>query len=67
MAIACVSAAVYLFTQGHNVERDITDAVFVIVIGLIDNIFRPLLVSKDTRMPDFSILITTLCGVKFME
>jgi predicted PurR-regulated permease PerM len=34
-----------------------------IVIGLADNILRPLLVGKDTKMPDYVILVTTLGGM----
>ncbi|WP_085718915.1 AI-2E family transporter [Pseudomonas sp. B28(2017)] len=33
------------------------------VIGLVDNLLRPLLVGKDTRMPDYMILISTLGGL----
>jgi predicted PurR-regulated permease PerM len=35
----------------------------VLVIGLIDNLLRPLLVGKDTRMPDYVVMITTLGGM----
>jgi predicted PurR-regulated permease PerM len=35
----------------------------VLVIGLIDNLLRPMLVGKDTRMPDYVVLITTLGGM----
>lgn len=35
----------------------------VFVIGLVDNVLRPLLVGKDTRMPDYLILISTLGGL----
>jgi predicted PurR-regulated permease PerM len=34
-----------------------------IVIGLVDNFLRPVLVGKDTRMPDYLILIATLGGI----
>jgi len=34
-----------------------------LVIGLVDNVLRPLLVGKDTRMPDWVVLITTLGGI----
>ena len=37
---------------------------FVVVIGLVDNILRPLLVGKDTKMPDYLILIATLGGME---
>jgi predicted PurR-regulated permease PerM len=33
------------------------------VIGLVDNILRPLLVGKDTKMPDYVVLISTLGGL----
>jgi len=35
----------------------------VLVIGLIDNILRPILVGKDTQMPDYVVLISTLGGI----
>ena len=35
----------------------------VLVIGLVDNILRPLLVGKDTKMPDYLVLISTIGGM----
>ena len=35
----------------------------VLVIGLVDNILRPILVGKETRMPDYLVLIATLGGL----
>jgi len=35
----------------------------VVVIGLVDNALRPLLVGKDTKMPDYVVLISTLGGM----
>jgi len=35
----------------------------VLVIGLIDNLLRPMLVGRDTRMPDYVIMISTLGGM----
>jgi predicted PurR-regulated permease PerM len=34
-----------------------------LVIGLVDNVLRPLLVGKDTHMPDWLVLIATLGGL----
>ena len=34
-----------------------------IVVGTIDNILRPLLIGKDTEMPDLLVLLTTLGGL----
>ena len=33
------------------------------MIGLVDNLLRPVLVGKDTRMPDYFVMITTLGGM----
>src|SRR5512145_2208651 len=35
----------------------------VLVIGLVDNMMRPLLVGKDIKMPDYLVLISTLGGM----
>jgi predicted PurR-regulated permease PerM len=35
----------------------------VLVIGLVDNILRPILVGKDTRLPDYVVLMSTLGGM----
>ncbi len=35
----------------------------VVVIGLVDNILRPLLVGKDTQMPDYVVLMSTIGGL----
>src|SRR3989339_111240 len=35
----------------------------VLVIGLVDNLLRPILVGKDTRMPDYVVMITTVGGM----
>jgi predicted PurR-regulated permease PerM len=38
----------------------------VFVIGLVDNVLRPLLVGKDTGMPDYLVLISTVGGIAVM-
>jgi predicted PurR-regulated permease PerM len=35
----------------------------VFAIGLVDNILRPILVGKDTQMPDYVVLLSTLGGL----
>lgn len=35
----------------------------VLVIGLVDNLLRPMLVGRDTRMPDYLILVATVGGI----
>lgn len=58
-----VPAAVYLFMTGQSgwgVALIIWGAV---VVGTIDNILRPLIVSAEARMPDLLILVSTLGGI----
>ena len=33
------------------------------VIGLVDNLLRPILVGRDTGIPDWLVLVTTLGGI----
>jgi len=35
----------------------------VLVIGLVDNVLRPILVGKETQLPDYLVLIATLGGL----
>lgn len=35
----------------------------VLVIGLVDNVLRPILVGKGTKMPDYIVLISTIGGL----
>lgn len=35
----------------------------VLVIGLVDNLLRPFLIGKDTKLPDYIVLISTLGGI----
>ncbi|MDB5941313.1 MAG: rane protein [Ramlibacter sp.] len=35
----------------------------VLVIGLVDNLLRPVLVGKDTKLPDYLVLISTIGGM----
>lgn len=58
-----VPVAIYLFMTGALWESVALVAWGVLVIGLIDNILRPLLVGKDTGMPDYVVMITTLGGM----
>ncbi|MDM7234839.1 AI-2E family transporter, partial [Escherichia coli] len=62
--IIWVPAAVYLFATGQLWQGAFIVGFFVIIVGLVDNILRPLLVGKDTKMPDYLILITTIGGME---
>ncbi|MFT3688050.1 AI-2E family transporter [Paenirhodobacter sp.] len=55
--------AVYLLIAGDWFQGIVLMLVGVFVISLIDNLLRPSLVGKDTRLPDYVILISTLGGL----
>lgn len=55
--------AVYFALTGEITQAVILGLYGVLVISLVDNVLRPLLVGKDTRMPDYLVLISTLSGL----
>ena len=55
--------AIYFLATGAVWDGVILILFGVLVIGLIDNILRPILVGKDTKIPDYVILISTLGGL----
>jgi predicted PurR-regulated permease PerM len=63
-AIVWVPVAIYLLAVGAIWQGVFLIAAGVLIIGMIDNILRPILVGQDTRMPDFVILIATLAGLE---
>ncbi|MEB5970495.1 AI-2E family transporter [Pantoea dispersa] len=63
-AIVWVPAAIFFFATGALWKGLFLVGFFVVVVGLVDNILRPLLVGKDTKMPDYLILIATLGGME---
>jgi predicted PurR-regulated permease PerM len=56
-------AAIYLFITGQVGPAILLTVVGSLGIGLIDNVLRPILVGRDTQMPDFMVLISTLGGI----
>ncbi|NYT78232.1 AI-2E family transporter [Alcaligenaceae bacterium] len=62
-ALIWVPVAIYFLVTGA-IWQGVTLTLFgVLVIGLVDNVLRPLLVGKDTKIPDYVILISTLGGL----
>ncbi len=62
-ALVWIPAAIYLITSGMLIKGIILILVGFFVIGMIDNILRPILVGRDTKMPDYLILLSTLGGI----
>lgn len=61
--IVWAPVAVYFLLSGMIWQGVVLALFGVLVIGLVDNVLRPVLVGKDTRMPDYLILISTLGGM----
>jgi predicted PurR-regulated permease PerM len=61
--IVWAPVAIYFFFSGDLVRAVGLTFWGAVVIGLVDNFLRPILVGKDTRMPDYLILVATLGGL----
>ncbi len=59
-------AAIWFAINSMWVQTIILILVGVLIIGLIDNLLRPPLVGKGTRMPDFVVLISTIGGISLV-
>jgi predicted PurR-regulated permease PerM len=55
--------ALYFLATGALWQGIVLIAYGVLVIGLVDNVLRPILVGKDTKLPDYVVLIATLGGM----
>jgi predicted PurR-regulated permease PerM len=48
---------------GEAIPAIVLVAFGVLVIGLADNVLRPVLVGRDTKLPDYMVLLSTLGGI----
>lgn len=62
-SLVWLPVSVYLFATGSWIAGAILVAYGAIVIGLADNVLRPLLVGRDTKLPDYLVLFSTLGGI----
>ena len=62
-SLVWIPAAIFLLVSGAYIKAFIIVVVGVLVIGLVDNVLRPILVGRDTKMPDYLILLSTLGGL----
>jgi predicted PurR-regulated permease PerM len=56
-------AAIWFAVNGDYVSATILVVIGALIIGCIDYVLRPLLVGRDTRMPDYLVLLSTLGGL----
>lgn len=62
-ALVWVPVAIYLAAVGDLVSSIVLTAFGVVVIGLADNLLRPVFVGRDTKLPDYIVLLSTLGGI----
>jgi predicted PurR-regulated permease PerM len=62
-AIIWGPAVLVLFFTNQVVKAIILLVFGTVVISLVDNLLRPMLVGRDTRIPDYIILLATLGGL----
>ena len=55
--------AIVLFLNGEIMDASLLIFSGVFIIGMIDNLLRPILIGKKTKMPDYLILLTTIGGI----
>jgi predicted PurR-regulated permease PerM len=62
-AIVWVPAVIYLFATGQTVAAIGLMLWCAAVVGTVDNVLRPILVGRDTSMPDLLIFVSTMGGL----
>jgi predicted PurR-regulated permease PerM len=64
MGLTRCATVLNLLATGSFVQGAILIAYGFLVIGLVDDTLRPILVGKDTKLPDYVVLISTLGGIE---
>ncbi|MEW5249165.1 AI-2E family transporter [Microbulbifer sp. 2201CG32-9] len=62
-ALIWFPAAVYLYAVGEIVKASVLMLFGMLVISLVDNLLRPILVGRDTKLPDYIVLFSTIGGL----
>jgi predicted PurR-regulated permease PerM len=62
-ALVWVPAAIILIAMGSVWQAVVVIVAGTLVIGLVDNVLRPILVGRATQMPDYLVLLATLGGL----
>lgn len=62
-ALVWCPVAIYFLAIGTTWQGVVLILFGALVIGLVDNVLRPILVGKDTKMPNYVVLISTLGGI----
>ena len=63
-SLVWLPVAIYFLATGAIWQGLVLIAFGALIIGLVDNFLRPALIGKDTKMPDYVVLISTLGGLE---
>jgi len=55
--------AIYFYAEGQWITASVLIAYGILIIGLADNILRPILVGRDTKLSDWMVLLSTFGGL----
>jgi predicted PurR-regulated permease PerM len=58
-----IPVAVYLLATGAIWQGVVLIIFGALIIGLVDNLLRPILVGNDTKMPNYVVLVSTVGGL----
>lgn len=58
-----VPVSTYLLSTGSVWQGIVMAASGLLIIGSVDNVLRPILIGRETKIPDALVLLTTLGGV----
>jgi predicted PurR-regulated permease PerM len=62
-AVVWAPAAIVLIVSGSTLKGIALLVFGTLIIGLADNVLRPILVGRETKMPDYLVLLATLGGL----
>jgi predicted PurR-regulated permease PerM len=62
-SLVWIPVVVYLLLTAALWQGLLLLAYGVLVIGLVDNILRPILIGHDTKIPEYMVLVSTLGGI----
>jgi len=65
-ALVWAPFALYLYATGAWFDASVLVAYGALIIGLADNVLRPILVGRDTKLPDYIVLFSTMGGIALL-
>ncbi len=65
-ALVWAPVALYLYATGAWFDASVLVAYGALIIGLADNVLRPILVGRDTKLPDYIVLFSTMGGIALL-